>query len=573
MADDLAAALRGAVAQGRPFDLGDIDAATAPAELWVGRSVDAKLVAQVIGEASAAGARFELHGARIIHGTLILRHSLADVPVRLTSCLIEEGIDCDFGAMADLNLKGSKIGPSRQGWGLTGRFVAVSGDLDLSHVLVEGGCRLTGAGIKGSLVGPGVRVGAHRRPTASDDATWAIDLTNATVAGDIDLSDADLDGGLCLAGTKVLGQVALMGAAVSAAPADGPPHGRRAERQISEYCALWGQGCQVAESFVACPSGAEGSGRPARFEGYVSLVSAKVPTSIDFSGAQFSGAPSAPAAGRRAPTRRGERRAARDSFGVDRQLVALDLFNASASSISLDQATCPPDLQVDLRNCAAGRFYPGYPGDKLWHKGQYGLRGLTYERVSCDPERASPAERAAGRFLRGWVKRAVDGDIPGPYLALADAARTAGEPANELKAKIMASAAAASWRTRALFGWVRYGYRPYLVGIPLALLGLATFAQVRNTSSQANGFVPAVVGTTSYSPGHCQEVAVRCLDPVAYALEAVIPVDQHQQSTWRPNRGSSRGDVLYWMLVVDHLFSWLLAGVFVASVGGMLKQT
>jgi transposase len=57
------------------------------------------------------------------------------------------------------------------------------------------------------------------------------------------------------------------------------------------------------------------------------------------------------------------------------------------------------------------------------------------------------------------------------------------------------------------------------------------------------------------------------------ALEAVIPVDLGQKSTWRPNEAKDAGHDLAWLLRIDLVLSWALAGVFLAAVAGWLKRT
>ena len=87
-----------------------------------------------------------------------------------------------------------------------------------------------------------------------------------------------------------------------------------------------------------------------------------------------------------------------------------------------------------------------------------------------------------------------------------------------------------------------------------------------------NGFAPVVVNDTNYLPRDCKEVDVRCLDPTLYAIDAVVPIDLKQVSTWRPNREGG-GNGLHWILVGSDLAGWVLAGVFVAAIAGLLKRS
>jgi len=371
-----------------------------------------------------------------------------------------------------------------------------------------------------------------------------MDLTNAKVLGDLALYRTDLTGGVCLAGASVTGQINLLGAHIRAAgrPAAG------VDAVMSDYTAIWGQGCHVGESILAYPDPDE---RRAVFSGYVSFVAARVDGGVNFRHAEFCASPGPPL---------GQAKPTADGFGNDRDQIGLDLYNCKITGyLQLSEATSSAGMQVDLRNCGCDRFTPG---DSLWHDGWYGLSGLTYRTVL-----------GTDRPRRRWIKKAVDGRKPGPYLTLAAAAHNAGQPRDELKAKIRASSEAAHMGERALLAWVRYGYRPYLVFVPLLLLGVLAFWQVDRTLHTPNGFVPVVVQNMPYTTANCDETKLPCLDRTLFAVDSVIPVDQHQVSTWRPNRSTGNGNLLHWVITINRLAAWLLAGVFVAAVAGFLKRT
>ena len=588
-ADDAQSSLKRAIVARAPCDLGPVDALNE--KLWLGRDIDARAVAEQIHQADQGKFRFELNGAHI-RGRLSLLDVKTEVPLRLTSCWIDGGLDLDFDSVSDISLAGSVLGTPEswwEGWGLSGRFVTMSGDLCLAAARVAGGCRLIGATIKGSLDAPGVEIFAHDgnlirvpdfgRPTAhlqllesppdppppgarsqepEDPGFWAVNLKNANVNGDLVLKLGRLRGGITLEGATVTGQVNLRSANIEASGRAAASEGR--PTQLSEYCALWAQGCHIGASILANPYHEERS----VFTGHVSLVSARVDRSVFFYDADFRSMAGTPVVTRK-PTSA--------NFGRDTPQIGLDLFSCKIGArLNLAGATCSTGRQVDLRNCVTDSFNPG---DSLWQDGLYGVSGLTYRALQTTVKHTLLEDKTVtgtGRARAKWIKKAVDGDRPGPYLTLAGAARTDGASREELKAKIRASSAAAHSGERIAFGWVRYGYRPYLVAIPILLLALGTGLLV-NYTRHRDGFARAVVDGKEYTPATCAEAKLHCLVAPLFAIDAVIPVDQHQVSTWRPDRRRWYSTTLFWLVSIDRLAAWLLTGVFVAAVAGFLKRT
>jgi hypothetical protein len=150
---------------------------------------------------------------------------------------------------------------------------------------------------------------------------------------------------------------------------------------------------------------------------------------------------------------------------------------------------------------------------------------------------------------------------------LSTVAQNDGRSADALTAKILASSKAAKPLERALLGWVSYGYRPYLVLLPFALLFLITLSLVFEVQSDPRAFAPVVVNSVSYNPSAkaegttkaCDSAVVKCLEPVLFALDAVVP--------------GGTATALYCIIVIDQYAGWALAGVFVAAIAGFLKRT
>jgi hypothetical protein len=528
--------LRNAVTHRHACDLGPIDGFGGD---WSGRRIEADHVREEIQAAATAGYAFSLSGARVL-GTLRLDVVKTDTPACFRWCRFDDGVELSFGSLSEVSLEDSHLGCTPEGLSLSGRFASIGGHLSLARSELAGGCELLGAAIEGDFHAPHAVMHPRRVPAPHDSQQWAIELGSGKVSSDVTLEGARLLGGVNLAGANVKGQLNLRGVQATAVT-----QARRAgsDPELCDYTALFAQRCTVGESVLAGPLPGGGD---AHFTGYVCLVGARIAGQVDLARAVFSRAPDVASGGEA-------------GFGEDRTRIALDCFSADIGGyLQLDQASNGEGLQVDLRNAAIGRLRPG---TTLWRRSQYGVGGLSYKRLDH-----------TGSDARKWIAEAEDGGKPGPYLVLAAAAADQGERSNELKARIVASSKAAHRGEQMLLGWVRYGYRPYLAIVPLVLLATLTYAFVQS-AYQANGLAPAVVNTVSYNVHACDPAALRCLDPALYALDAVIPLSLGQVSTWQPNTGVAAGNRLRWLLSVDTVASWLLAGVFLAGVGGFLKRT
>jgi hypothetical protein len=525
-------ALWTAIHRGVPCDLGPIDATKAADAEWDSREISASDLHELIEKASDEDTPFLLNGAHV-RGLVRLGAVKITVPISLTSCWLDEGVDLDFASTRDLDLTGSRIGVPDGSFSVSGRLADVQGDLCIAGSAIEAGCRLCEVTIKGSLSARRATIDPFESQDPAAIARWAVNLQNGSIAGDLTLEQVQMKGGLNLAGTTINGQVNLIGAWIAAAARDGVDD---AHLRASEYTAVYAQRCEIGESVLANPHREPDFETHARFDGCVSLLGAKVTGSVNFRCARFERATHEP---------------------PDKE--ALDLFLANMDSLNLDGAINSGERDVDLGQCTVRHFVAG---DRVWRSGKYRVDGFHYESV-----------RDTGRLRRRWLNRSKDHDRPGPYLTLAAAAAKSGESSNELKAKIRASSKASNMLERLLLSWVRYGYRPYFVAIPLALLLFATFHQVAVTRRNANGFAPVVVDSKSINPSSCKEVEARCLDDIQYALDALIPIDLKQVATWRPNRSTHDGNQLEWLLTVDKIASWVLAGVFIAAIAGKLKRT
>ena len=205
--------------------------------------------------------------------------------------------------------------------------------------------------------------------------------------------------------------------------------------------------------------------------------------------------------------------------------------------------------------------------------GRYYLNQFHYDAlVAAYSERPTTSEAWTESERRDWVANSADRDLPGPYLTLAAALGSAGETASQRKALIKASSNAANPLEKCLLGWVRYGYRPWIVIFPMLALMLGTGWTFQRALDD-HAIVQSTPTTPAISPNKCDPTKIACPDPVAYAIEAVVPVTIGQKAAWRPNEATSIGKDLARLVRADVIFSWLLAGVFLAAVAGWLKRT
>jgi hypothetical protein len=104
-------------------------------------------------------------------------------------------------------------------------------------------------------------------------------------------------------------------------------------------------------------------------------------------------------------------------------------------------------------------------------------------------------------------------------------------------------------------------------------LALLTGFEVQQLSGLDEGFVQRARTQPPIELAECAAAALPCPHPLLYALDAVTPPDLRQISTWQPNEALPRGRSLGLTLTVASVSSWLLVGVLVAAVAGVLKRT
>lgn len=498
---------------------------------WAGRTVSSAEVVLAIEKAESSKVAFEARGFDVV-GKLELSNREFKSPLRFIDCRLADGVDIRLTSLKSLSFESCVVGSDASPSALEGEFVQVATDFDLSSSTFGAPIDLSRSKITGSLVLSDSRLA---QSVALDLPSWSLVMNAATLGGDLKLDGVKSRGGLALASSKIGGQLDLRGAVIEAGVAIGD--GNLTDH--SHGTAVWAQRCSIGESILA-----GGESANARLTGYVDLKWTKIGGQVTFRNSQLDRLPNAPASNR---------------FGQMGR-TCLDLFGATIGEV-LDLRgilTTEPATEIDLRRATTSRLRLDC-GE--WGNFRYGVVGLTFRTTD-----------ETGKPMRDWLQRSESGPTPEGFLLLAQVAASRGETSHALKAKIRASSAAANKLEQALLGWIRYGYRPYLVAVPLLLLGLATFLQVKH-ASEGSGIAPITVDSTVIDAQQCDDQKTRCLNEVTFALDAVLPVDLKQVSSWRANTDQETGRYLNALLIVDELASWLFAGVLVAAVAGLLKRT
>jgi len=72
----------------------------------------------------------------------------------------------------------------------------------------------------------------------------------------------------------------------------------------------------------------------------------------------------------------------------------------------------------------------------------------------------------------------------------------------------------------------------------------------------------------------CGGGAVRCFNPVLYAIDTVVPlVSLDQRSTWYADPSLRYGTFMQWWLNAATLLGWLLSSIFVLSLARLSRAT
>jgi hypothetical protein len=231
------------------------------------------------------------------------------------------------------------------------------------------------------------------------------------------------------------------------------------------------------------------------------------------------------------------------------------------------------------------------------------ISGLTYELFE-KPACANSVKTWDERSRCEWLRKQATYDA-GPYEQAARVFRQHGysDRAEEIliaqrrEARKTFNGPSAGLRSAwdaAYSATVGYGYRPGRVLLALAVLLIlvtvsleipAARATMRATTpagvvyslhglvTDTGTSVTAAAGGTSH-PDACGDGEVRCLTPVLYAIDTVIPlVSLDQRSTWYPDPHVRGGMFMQWWLDLATMFGWLLSSIFVLSLARLARST
>jgi hypothetical protein len=231
------------------------------------------------------------------------------------------------------------------------------------------------------------------------------------------------------------------------------------------------------------------------------------------------------------------------------------------------------------------------------------ISGFTYE-IFEKPSGTSSVPTWDHRSRRDWLGNQATYDA-GPYEQAARVFRQHGY-SNGAEEILIAqrrearktfrgrSAPLRSARDAAYSATVGYGYRPGRVLLALAALLIIVTVSLEIPTARATmrATTPAgvvyslhglVTGTgtgitvpasgTSH-PDACGDGEVRCLSPVLYAIDTVIPlVSLDQRSTWYPDPHVRGGTFMQWWLDLATMLGWLLSSIFVLSLARLARTT
>ncbi|GIF17851.1 hypothetical protein Ate02nite_05810 [Paractinoplanes tereljensis] len=452
------------------------------------------------------------------------------------------------------------------------------------HLVIHGRCAIQGATfIEGGVVlqGAELRSGAlFGGVTIRNPGEIALDLTNATLAADLQLAGASIQGTVRLPNARVAGAVTLSGGDLRD-PADRTnidAAGLRAEgdldlRQTYAAGRLDFRGAMIsgfthAEGAVLVNADGEtlslrraqvgGDVRLCdgfRSTGTVVLAHAVIAGQLNCDGAVLTWQPPTP-----------DKDETPDQPGL-----ALDAESATISG-GIRLGWIVPNGGVDLSQATTTYLADRPTTDWPTHTR---LGGFRYERFAHVPDARTRILWLAGlrpHDPRSWEQAAsvlrAGGDHAGADEILIAQRRYAR--------KIRALPQTTMQRTADIIQdvTVRYGFRPQralallllLIALVTASLSIpAAVSTMRATDQDAVVFATSGVAGRPSPEDRCGGGRVRCFNPFFYAVDTVVPIiDLKQRATWYPSSDRG-GSYLEWWLNVCTILGWIASTIFALS--------
>ena len=476
---------------------------------------------------------------------------------------------------------------------------------------IEGGLDLTMAEIKGSL-----RLDHQTVENAHDRA---LDLTNASVSGDLSAIGLDAQGTTHLTGGHIAGSLLLEGARLSR-----PPLTDRRHRGSERSAVLSADGATIDRDLDLRSLDARGGGlwfRSARIGGSVDLTDARLDNppgrAASFPQAQIAGTVRlagdftalglvafnhATVGGRIVCT------GARLSWPGASGDPAFNRFGAAFEAINAQVAG---GLELDWREVTGivdltGAHTPSLTDDpRNWGHGVR-LSGFTYDRfATSSPDNPADTGSWAVDDRVDWLSRQLPFDI-GPF---EQAARVYRQHGRNLDAENMlihgrrlarrqaapdgSGRGSVAGHLRRSGDWfldraVGYGYRPSRVGAFLIMLAAITAlllalpagtetlratsstGQVYRPTSAASGTGPAT-GPGAVRADRCGAGQVRCFQPILYSIDTVVPlIDLGQRSTWYPTQTGAGWFYAIWLNVAT-ILGWVASTIFLLAFARLAR--
>ncbi|AKU14838.1 pentapeptide repeat-containing protein [Luteipulveratus mongoliensis] len=627
--------IRAALEVGDVIDLApeveDEDLSPEDSSSWRGdRTIPAAALLSALVSTGGRAADLRIRGARI-EGQL----DLDDVPalgeLSLVQCDVREKVLGSGASIRRLDLRGSRLAGitlvganiaqqiSAQGAVFTGELqlseIQVGGPVELSDVrltnpgattLCLDGARISGPVTAVGLISTGVVTAVRAHLAGRFDLTEAqltnpkgdsLKLDGAVVTGAL-IARRMLARGEVRARGVELGHLSLAGARLS------KPHERASttpDGQWSKLHALTLDNAVIRGGVIAEDMTASGEvrARLAEIDGDVVFKNARLSEhdgdALTLDGLRLSGYLFATGLTVKGTVRakRAKIKGPMDLTGVHLSRAngdALQLYRAEIAALLLDRR---PDIEgrISLRRAEIGDLIVSKTGEEDAELTKARLDAIGWELKDLDGPLRSDRDAVARWLDTAPTPEGGDRFASQPWHEVASVYDRAGASVDANWLRYQAAVRDTRYNTKWYakpyewgYRWlVGYGYHPFWPMIPLALViilscGICATNHRAFVMADPLGYADVTGDTTHHGEPitgstPCKEIAADypCFDPVPYALTTVTPIGALQSPMWAPS--SENYQWISWGLVVLKAFGWMLSGLLLAGVTGLLKKT